>query len=72
MSDYKIEKKVPIPNTTKRNNYPLGEMGIGDSFQLGGNELNQVRTAASWYGKRNGRKFAVRRYKDGYRCWRVE
>lgn len=71
MSDYKIEKNIPLPPTARPSNrFRFGEMEVGDSFQVDADDVAQARTAASWYGKRNDMKFTIRRYKDGFRCWR--
>jgi TusA-related sulfurtransferase len=72
MTEYKIDKKIPIPETATRNNYPLREMKVGDSFEIPSDDMLRARSAASWYGKRNNAKYAIRKYGSAYRCWRVE
>ena len=71
MSDYKIEKKVPVPTTASRNNYPFGEMEVGDSFSIPIGEEYVARASAYWYSRTRPVKFSIRRTKEGYRCWRV-
>ena len=72
MSDFKIDKKIPLPNSISRNNYPFSEMEVGDSFEVGPEDINRIRPAATWYGKRHKMKFAVRHYAGAFRCWRLE
>lgn len=77
MTDYKIEKDVPIPTWITRK-YPLAEMQVGDSFLVptpSTQELRRIRAAACAFGKHNDRLYAVRKdpKKPGsYRCWRKE
>lgn len=69
----KIDKNVPIPQTTVRRKYPFDMMEAGDSFLLPPDmDYIKTRGAAQNWGKVNGgKKFAVRKTVDGYRCWRV-
>jgi hypothetical protein len=72
MSEYKVDKRVPLPNSVKRNQYPFGEMEVGHSFMFDPAEYLKVASAGSYYGKRNNKKFSIRNLRDGtYRCWRV-
>jgi hypothetical protein len=67
-NEYKIED-IPV----SRRRYPFDYMKVGQSFALSANELVKVRSAASTYGKRHGKTFAVVKQTDGtYRCGRVE
>jgi hypothetical protein len=68
-----IKKSVPVPPGSVSNKYPFGEMDIGDAFDVSAEELQNVRTAASWFAKRkgNGLAFTVRKYKGAYMCWRT-
>jgi hypothetical protein len=76
MSDYKIEKKVPIPNKlyTKQPKWPFREMEIGDSFVLPESEVKNARSSAYQLHIRTGLKFIIRLNRDNgeYRCWRIE
>ena len=78
---YEIDKgvEIPPPNTTNgsRRIYPFREMEIGDSFLVpvdGDKKLQQARigSAASYYGKRNNKRFVTRTVDGGARVWRVE
>lgn len=73
---YKIEKDVPLPPARgNKNKYPFGEMSVGDSFALEGNEeeFYRGRIAASNYGARHHKKFSCRLMEEGgLRIWRVK
>lgn len=73
---FKIEKGVPIPELcgSGYSKYPFGEMGVGDSVLIKGDALASLRgrSAASYYGSRNNKKFATRQTSDGLRIWRTE
>lgn len=72
---YKIESDVQMPETRGRHYiYPFAEMKVGDSFAVAAGDMEKVRTAASYFGRRNERKYAVRcvdPVKGEYRCWRI-
>jgi hypothetical protein len=68
---YKIEKGIPLPVAAGRK-FPLAEMKPGESFVLSTDPKEQasLRTAFARYGK--GKRFAVRKWKDAYRCWCIK
>lgn len=72
---YKIESCVAVPEARGRyRKYPFNEMQTGDSFVVARDEVDRLRSSASWYGKRNGLKFAIRcvdPVNGEYRCWRI-
>ena len=73
MSEFKIDKDVPIPEGAgkKSYKYPFSEMEVGDSFFT--DVLREkLYPAASYYGKRNGKKFSIRKMEGGYRVWRIK
>jgi hypothetical protein len=73
MSEYKIEKNVPIPKGYVSRKYPFKEMEVGDSFAVEEENYNRVRQAAYSYSFRNGIKLAVKRGLDGkFHCWRIK
>lgn len=65
-----IDKNVPMKRARAQSKYPFGDMDIGDSFFVEKGR-KQVACAASSYGKRNRKKYAVRAEGDGARCWRT-
>lgn len=71
---FQIEKNIPIPTSDfgkgRPRIYPLGDMDVGDSF-FTTSARNKVASAVSYYGLRNGKKFAVRTVDGGVRVWRV-
>lgn len=77
MSNYKVEKGIPIPSRSK---YPFGEMEIGDSFliQLNGDRVNNVQMkvnqAAKTYrsASRSDFKIKTRKTDEGLRVFRIE
>lgn len=77
MSDFKIEKQVPVPKSYRQHKYPFADMEVGDSFFVpeddGGNRVrDRVAPAANGYGKPRGWKFTTRTVEGGARCWRIE
>lgn len=77
---YEIDKGVEIPaphGVATRRVYPFREMEIGDSFLVPGDgdkrQLQaRIGSAASYYGKRNNKRFVTRSVEGGVRVWRVE
>lgn len=68
--EFRIEGGVEVPGRVA---YPLGEMEVGDSFVVSGELEESIRSASWQYGRRHGRRYAVRRDARGLlRCWRVE
>ncbi len=79
MSEYKIEKGVPIPTPRRRGaiaRFPLREMVEGDSFFVdtrGSKPENaKVSSTVSYFAKRNGGKFMCRQQDTGIRVWCLE
>lgn len=79
MDEIAIESGVPLPTKeTKKSRYPFARMNVGDSFLIEGAknsssyEAMRVRSAASHYARRDGKKFTVRVVEGGIRVWRVE
>ena len=70
---YTVESGVPIPGSPRTGcyKYPFDRMAVGDSFSLKGAPDGPVRSAASYYGKRNGKRFSVYRDDGTHRCWRI-
>ena len=73
MIEFKVKKGVGI-ELRDYHNYPFEEMEVGDFFLVDSLKasVDNARYAASWYGKREKKKFSVRKLKDGeFRCWRM-
>ena len=77
MRAIKIEKNIPIP--LKRTNgkgvaYPFGELDIGDSFFVKGDDLviRKVRGVAATQNRRGDKNYTVRQVGGGCRVWRIE
>ena len=66
---YEVEKDVPM---TPRRKYPFDDMGVGDSFFLPVADREKINSAARYYGKREDKKFSIKKFDNGYRCWRIE
>jgi len=65
-----VIESIPVQKREPSNKkYPLGEMGVGQSFLCSENKL--VASAASYYGRRYNKKFSVIKEGDMYRCGRV-
>lgn len=79
MSNYIIEKNVPIPSRRGGDHvYPFALMQVGDSFKIEKKDQGRVSASAWVYAKRaseRGEKvrFITRKVDaDTYRIWRVE
>lgn len=80
MEKLKIEKGIERSSTRLGTNskYPFGDMEVEDSFFIAKEEAFsrngycKVFSAASYFGKRNGKKFMTRAVEGGFRVWRVE
>lgn len=74
---YQIEKGIKLP-AVKAYVYGFDKMDVGDSFALlssDNRERQRVRSAASYYGHRNGKKFGIRitdPVTKKLRCWRIK
>jgi hypothetical protein len=71
----KIEKGVRIPDLPRRGRralYPFKEMKIGDSFQVPLLDEVKVRSAVTWFARRNKVHFRVFKMKDHIRVWKVK
>jgi hypothetical protein len=75
MSDFKVDKGVPLPKNIGRKltKYPWHEMKVGDSF-LVPTELALSLAANIAYRNRKFPeiKFVQRRVQGGYRVWRMK
>jgi hypothetical protein len=72
VSNFVIEKGVPLPGRGRSPIYPFEQMEVGDSFAVPEDKRHVVGPAAAWFGKRHGRKYSVRKTTGGFRVWRVE
>ena len=71
MSDFTIEKNVPIPIQKRRCKYPWHELEIGDSFFVSEIKVISISSSANSYGTRTGKKFTIRSVDGGCRVWRI-
>lgn len=79
MSEYVIQKGVPIPDAkgierVARNCvYPFADMEVGDSFafEIESAKVEGLRSRATNYGRKNQKKFIVRAFNGKGACWRV-
>lgn len=70
MSEYKIEKGVPIPPLKTGLKDALLSMEVGDSFTYSGERHATVRAMISKIKVDYDMEFVVRQLKTGYRVWR--
>ena len=77
----KIEKGIPIPSASLKNQYPFHDMSIGDSFFIPFSEKEEKRVRANLYveiskylraTKGEARSFITRSVKGGCRVWKVK
>ena len=64
MSDYEIVRGIGAPLGNGNTKYPFPELDVGDGF-YSATDPDRVRSAASVWGRKNGRKFATRKQADG-------
>ena len=71
MSEFKIEKNVPIPGD--RAKYPFADMEVGDSFVVHPDNAGNVNSSSMAYTKKcPGVKFRMRKQTETEsRIWRV-
>jgi hypothetical protein len=74
----KIDKGVPLPDFRLRAGrphgttiYPWETMEIGDSFAVPKRAQKNFGRQTTTAARKYGRKFALRKHGDGYRCWRI-
>ena len=75
----KIEKNVPVPKWGV-SEYPILEMGVGDSFFVPCKETERAKVRTRIWSKINGlmraekitRKHTVRSVEGGFRAWRLK
>ena len=74
MSEFKIEKNVPLPRS--RSKYPWTEMEVGDSFFVPGRDGDAVIGCFGKQAKDWGWKFSARTRHEqgifGVRVWRIK
>lgn len=69
---FRVESGITPPTRHTNQRYPFTEMEVGQSFFILDREMvRPVSTAAYNYAKVNNKKFSIRKYGDGHRCWRV-
>lgn len=80
---YEIVKDIPMPDARRAGRppanlkYPLREMEVGDMIRVpinGGDHKQQrliLGSTVSYFGRRNGRKYAVRKLDDAFGVWRL-
>ena len=80
MSDFVIEKGIPVPPSLRGKRYPFNEMEIGDSILIpcGGESVNferfRNRVTAYMSGARKENKelkLVSRKVEGGIRVWRI-
>jgi hypothetical protein len=80
MSNYIIEKNIPVPAITRRGRYPFDVMEIGDSFVFSADHRKSISASASIAGgklRRSGKnvRFVIRAVpntnRQMYRVWCV-
>jgi hypothetical protein len=69
----KIDKDIPVPESTRARKWPFIEMDIGDSVFFAEEQVNgKAYRAAMSVGRRQHRKYVARREDEGLRIWRSE
>lgn len=78
MSEFKIEKGIPVPARGRKegtSKYPFSNLEVGDSFFISCPNLARARqksaTLAYYNNKLAPKKFTLRAYDDGARIWRI-
>lgn len=73
MSEFKIEKGIPVPSHRGApSKYPWEQMEVGDSFFVPAEDTTKnFGSLARTSGKRMGAKFTSRKLDGGWRVWRI-
>jgi hypothetical protein len=66
-----IEKGISFTKSSC-GKFSISEMEVLDSFFIPKEFVIEARRAVGYHGRRNGKIFSIKKYEDGYRCWRVE
>lgn len=77
---YEVESGIEIPASIagRPRKYPFGDLEVNQSFfvpfdgKVERAVMNCLYTSASTYGRRNKKKFHIRRFPTGARCWRIK
>lgn len=72
VSEYVIQKDVPMPSMPNRSSYPFEAMEVGDSFEVTGDDARKVAMAACQHASRYGRLYSTRKTATGRRVWRLK
>jgi hypothetical protein len=75
MTNFKVEKGVPIPKPKmgRHTKYPWNEMNIGDSFPVTIKQYLTVRANVGYRNRTYNDKYFILRQCDGkYRVWRIK
>lgn len=74
MSEFKVIKNQPIPRQEAGSpKYPFHKMDIGDCFYVQtSKDFTKAKCAASFHGKKYGKKFLSRQTDGKFGIWRVE
>lgn len=70
ITEFKIEKGIPIPTSSK---YPFQEMQVGDSFVIQESQYGEMQKALTRINRRNQTniKIKTKSVEGGRRVWRV-
>lgn len=68
----KIDKGIPQLPPIERTKWPFQDMEVGDSFWVPFELFSRIQCAATRAGQRHGKLFSVRRFENGFRCWRLK
>ena len=70
---YEIEKNIPRPRKSGSQKFPLDKMEIDDSFFVPeiDEKPHNISAYLVMYGKRNNKKYTMRKIQNGYRIWRI-
>lgn len=76
VSDLNIERNVPIPMPGDNANKTawrkaMERMNVGDSFQVPPGMDGKINSARATIQKQDGYRFTIRKFQQGYRCWRT-
>lgn len=64
MTQFEVIRGFGIPQPLEGSKYPFAKLGVGDAFIVSALEVQRARTTASKFGKKTGRKIAIRKRDD--------
>ena len=68
-----IEKGIPLPPIRRRGpGYPFKSLSVGESFVVPDAPASRISANMSYWARKLGTKYTIRKIEEGYRVWRIK